>query len=257
MTDPDAGELFALARDAFRGGQTSFQIQAFPFRMTAENLAKHHNDPNMPFWQMLKVASDTFDLTHRPPKTDVCDKHYVFNADAGTATFDPNAPCPEYTVPDSLAQALAQKKAADDAAFAADVAALAAQQQAETAKAAAAAEQAVKDQEAAAARAERPSLFSRIFNHGSAAAQTTASVATTKAVVTTGTSTTAVQPVAASVSVPTPRLRPPVTAVSAPAAATVKPDMTPASPPVGTFVKKEFCWPGDTSPACAAPNKSG
>jgi murein L,D-transpeptidase YafK len=253
MTDVDAGELFALARDAFSGGQRAFQIQALPFRMTADNLAKHHDDPNMPFWQMLKVGSDTFDLTHRPPKTDVCDKRYVFNADAGPV-FDPNAPCPQYTVPDALAQALAQKKASDDAAYAADVAALQTAQQAATAKAAAQAEQAVKDQEAAVARAARPSLFSRIFNHGSAAAQTTASVAATEAPVT----TSATQPVAAaSVVVPTPRLRPPVTAVSAPAAAAVKPDTTPASPPVGTFVKKDFCWPGDTSPECAAPKKSG
>ncbi len=255
MTDEDAGELFALARDSFRGGQTAFEIQALPFRMTAENLAKHHDDPNMPFWQMLKVASDTFDLTHRPPKTDVCDKHYVFNADAGTAVFDPNAPCPEYTVPDVLAQALAQKKAADDAAYAADVAALEAQQQAATAKAAATAEQAVKDQEAAAARAAQPSIFNRIFGGGSAQAQTT-SVAATKAVVATG-ATSAKATTASVTAVPVPRLRPPVTTVSAPAATGLKPDTVPASPPVGTFVKKDFCWPGDTSPDCAVPDKSG
>ena len=255
MTDVDAGELFSLARDSFRGGQTAFQIQALPFRMTADNLAKHHDDPNMPFWQMLKVASDTFDLTHRPPKTDVCNKQYVFNADAGTAVFDPDAPCPQYTVPDVLAQALAQKKAADDAAYAADVAALQAQQQADTAKAAAAAEQAVKDQEEAADRAAHPSLFNRIFGGGSAKAGTTSTVAATKAVVTSGAA--AVQPAATSIAVPTPRLRPPATAISAPAAAAIKPDTTPASPPVGTLVKKDFCWPGDTSPECAAPNKSG
>src|SRR5262245_1679842 len=34
MSDADAGEIFALARDAFKGGQVEFQIQAFPFRMT-------------------------------------------------------------------------------------------------------------------------------------------------------------------------------------------------------------------------------
>ncbi len=30
MTDENAGEIFALARDAFRGGQRAFQIQALP-----------------------------------------------------------------------------------------------------------------------------------------------------------------------------------------------------------------------------------
>ena len=117
MTDEDAGEIFALARDSFRGGQTSFQIQALPFRMTAANLANHRDDPNMDFWRMLKVGSDNFDLTLRPPKVDVCDKGYVFNADAGGATFDASAKCPAYTIPDALTAALTKKQADDAAAF--------------------------------------------------------------------------------------------------------------------------------------------
>jgi len=68
MTDESAGELFALARDSFRGGQTSFQIQAFPFRLTPENMARHRDDPNIDFWRMLKVGYDHFELTKRPPR---------------------------------------------------------------------------------------------------------------------------------------------------------------------------------------------
>ncbi len=117
MTDEAAGEIFALARDSFRGGQRSFQIQALPFRMTPENLARHHDDPNMPFWRVLKTGSDSFDLTRKPPKVDVCAQHYVFNADAGTATFSASAACPPYTQPDWLLAALAKKQAADDAAI--------------------------------------------------------------------------------------------------------------------------------------------
>jgi len=49
MTDEDAGEIFALARDAFKGGQRQFQIQAFPFRMAPENFARHRGDPNTNF----------------------------------------------------------------------------------------------------------------------------------------------------------------------------------------------------------------
>ena len=251
MTDADAGELFGLARDAFQGGQAAFQIQALPFRMTPDNLAKHHDDPNMPFWQMLKVAADTFDLTHRPPKTDVCDQHYVFNADAGTATFDPSAPCPQYTVPDVLAQALSQKQATDMAAYDADVAELETQTKAETATAAAQAEQDVDQQQTAS----RPSFFGRLFGQK---AQPTAVAATTAAPA----KTTA--PVAASqaVTVPDPRLRPVVTQASAPAATVITPAMTPDSPPVGTFVKKDFCWPSEDGKtmSCTGPapaNKSG
>ena len=33
--------------------------EAFPFQMTAENLTRHANDPNAPFWEMLKAGSET------------------------------------------------------------------------------------------------------------------------------------------------------------------------------------------------------
>ena len=37
MTDQGIAELYAIAREAFAGGQSAFQIQAYPYRMTAEN----------------------------------------------------------------------------------------------------------------------------------------------------------------------------------------------------------------------------
>jgi murein L,D-transpeptidase YafK len=40
MTDPQIGEIYAVVRDAFAGGQREVQMQSYPFRMTAENLAK-------------------------------------------------------------------------------------------------------------------------------------------------------------------------------------------------------------------------
>lgn len=210
MTDADAGEIFALARDSFRGGQTSFQIQALPFRMTAENLAKHKDDENMPFWRMLKVGSDNFDLTLRPPKVDICDHQYIFNADAGP-TFDPNAKCPEYTRPQALVDALTTKQVKDDAAFNAAVAVLAAKEKQ--------AGDVATDVAAKAAGKVKPDAGA--------------------------TDATAPKVVAV---VPIPRLRPeakPVAMpVSAPAAA-ITPDATPEIPEVGKFVKKKFVWPGD------------
>ena len=163
MTDKDAGEIFALARDSFRGGQTSFQIQAMPFHMTAENLAKHRDDPNMPFWKMLKVGSDEFDLTRRPPKVDVCNKGYVFNADAGGASFSASAPCPAYSVPAELTTALSQKQAADDQAITVAVARLEAADKRAADKAVADAAAAAAAQARAAERAANPSLVTRIL----------------------------------------------------------------------------------------------
>ena len=44
MTDGVVEEIYILAREALAGGQTAFQVQAYPFRMTAANMAKHKSD---------------------------------------------------------------------------------------------------------------------------------------------------------------------------------------------------------------------
>lgn len=79
VSDAAVLQVYAFARDAFKGGQKSFQIQAFPFRMTAENMAKRRSSENFEFWQNIKVGYDQFELTRRPPVVDVCNKKYVFN----------------------------------------------------------------------------------------------------------------------------------------------------------------------------------
>ncbi|NJL50891.1 MAG: murein L,D-transpeptidase, partial [Blastochloris sp.] len=120
MTDEQIAEIYALGRESFAGGQRSFQVQAYPFRMTPENLAKHRNNPNMAFWRMLKEGNDQFLVSRRALKVDVCEKKYVFNAtpvDGGR--FDPTGPCPAFDVPQDIAAATEQKRAADDAKVAA------------------------------------------------------------------------------------------------------------------------------------------
>src|ERR671910_1212347 len=46
MTDEQIAEIYALARESFFGGQKSFQLAAFPFRMTPLNMARHRNSPH-------------------------------------------------------------------------------------------------------------------------------------------------------------------------------------------------------------------
>src|ERR1700748_1589746 len=67
MTDEQISEIYALARESFFGGPRAFQVQAYPFRMTPANFAKHRNNPNIPFWRMLKEGSDEFELTRQEP----------------------------------------------------------------------------------------------------------------------------------------------------------------------------------------------
>jgi murein L,D-transpeptidase YafK len=81
MTDEAIAEVYALAREAFAGGQRGFQFQAYPFRMTAENLAKHRADPNMPFWRNLKEGSDYFEVMRDEPPVSVANRRYHFGAE--------------------------------------------------------------------------------------------------------------------------------------------------------------------------------
>ena len=128
MTDEQIGEIYALARDSFLGGKPAFQVQAYPFRMTPDNLARHRTNPNMPFWQMLKIGNDHFEATHLEPKVDVCDRRYVFDAQPlpGSSTsglskalaFSPSDPCPAFVVNPKVAQPALQKQRADEAEFA-------------------------------------------------------------------------------------------------------------------------------------------
>jgi murein L,D-transpeptidase YafK len=113
MTDEQISEIYALARESFFGGQKSFQIQAYPFRMTPLNMAKHRNSPHMAFWKMLKEGYDHFEVTRREPKVDVCERHYVFDAEA-SAKFSASDRCPAYRVPEEIASAVREKQRRDD-----------------------------------------------------------------------------------------------------------------------------------------------
>ena len=95
MTDQGVGEIYAIVQKALDGGQQRFQVQAYPFRMTTENMAKHKGDPNMPFWRTLKEGYDAFAFTKRQPKVSVCGSRYVFNKEfVDGEPDDPLAQCP-------------------------------------------------------------------------------------------------------------------------------------------------------------------
>jgi len=78
MTDKQIGEIYALAREAFAGGQQAFQFQAYPFRTTAENMVKYRSDANIGFWRQLKEGSDRFEATGEEPAVSVSAGRYVF-----------------------------------------------------------------------------------------------------------------------------------------------------------------------------------
>ena len=95
MTDAGIKEIYALARETFRGGNGAFQLQLLPFRMTEDNFARHADSPHVAFWRNLQTGTSAFDQARQPPTWDVCEQRYVFNQnDPRTAPLDPNGPCP-------------------------------------------------------------------------------------------------------------------------------------------------------------------
>ncbi|EIM26919.1 L,D-transpeptidase family protein [Microvirga lotononidis] len=99
MTDAGMAEIYALMREAFRGGQKAVQLQAYPFRMTAENLVQHRLDPNIAFWRQLKEGSDRFEATR---------EELVVIVSTGRYTFQPAKS------PDTEAEVLAYRAMEDD-----------------------------------------------------------------------------------------------------------------------------------------------
>ena len=124
MTDEQVLEIYAFAREAFRGGQEYFTVAAYPFRMTPENMARHRDSEHFDFWKMLKVGYDQFELTHRPPVVEVCDRRYVFNQvpEDPDAKFNASAACPASETPASLASAYSAYQSKWNEAFAKAVA---------------------------------------------------------------------------------------------------------------------------------------
>ncbi|WP_269585184.1 L,D-transpeptidase family protein [Roseibium sp. Sym1] len=116
MTDEQVQDIYSLARDSFKGGQRSFQVQAFPFRMTPENMARHRNSPHMEYWQMLKTGYDHFEVAKVPPQISVCEKKYVFDAVplVEGVPFRASGKCPEYQVSPRIASVVAAKRKRDN-----------------------------------------------------------------------------------------------------------------------------------------------
>lgn len=118
MTDERVEEIYALAREAFKGGQKSFQVQAFPFRMTPENMARNVASPHYDFWKMIKEGYDHFNLTKVPPKIDVCEKRYMINRVAERKNmFKADQKCPEVTMPPGLISAYTKLRNEQSEAF--------------------------------------------------------------------------------------------------------------------------------------------
>jgi len=93
MTNDVVDEIWRLVTAALDHGQPRFQVQVFPFRMTARNLKAREDDRWAGFWGDLKTGYDAFERTHVPPSVSVCDGRYVVTEQTSAGAAIP-APCP-------------------------------------------------------------------------------------------------------------------------------------------------------------------
>src|SRR5262249_37304190 len=118
MTDEQIQEIYPLGRAAFLGGQKTFQVPAYPFRMTALNMAKHRTHPAMPSRRLIKKSNDHYMVHESQPKADVCEKRYVFDAEpAPGMSFRAKDKCPTFSVRAEVASAVKEKSDKDEREF--------------------------------------------------------------------------------------------------------------------------------------------
>ncbi len=98
MTDALVEEIYGLTREALKAGQPSFQVQAFPFRMTDARMAEMKKHKWYPFWRTLKEGYDYFERYKLPPQIAICERRYVVNV---TSQSRPEADgvCPPFQRP--------------------------------------------------------------------------------------------------------------------------------------------------------------
>jgi murein L,D-transpeptidase YafK len=85
MTDAQMTEIWTIITAALDAGQPAFQVQAYPFRMTAQNLDPYRGYANAAFWADLAAGNELFERTRLPPVAGVCGGRYTFEAGRSVA----------------------------------------------------------------------------------------------------------------------------------------------------------------------------
>jgi len=79
MTNAKIEEIYKLVEQALNNGQKYVQVHAFPFYMTAQNMAKYSRNEWYDFWSELKEGYDYFETEKLPPQIKVKNGHYTIH----------------------------------------------------------------------------------------------------------------------------------------------------------------------------------
>lgn len=116
MEDEAIAELYALGREAFKGGQRTFDLQIYPFRMTTANMIKHRNSEHIDFWWNLKEGYDAFEMSKTNLKWDVCNNQYIFHPNS-SGSLNAGGACPAGSKKPDLMAKVNNKQVSDQAEF--------------------------------------------------------------------------------------------------------------------------------------------
>ena len=98
MTDALMEEIYGITRESLKAGQPSFQLHAYPFRMTDARMAKEKHNKWYGFWKTMKQGYDYFEKYRIPPSVTVCERRYVVDA-VPQSRPDPSGACPPMSRP--------------------------------------------------------------------------------------------------------------------------------------------------------------
>jgi len=106
MTDYKMEEIYGLSRKHSKVANDKIQLQAFPFRMTTQNLARYADDPNAPFgkcskWEAMRSLQQGDHRRLLFAISTMCSIRGVTVTD-----LDPSAPCPPEITSTPVAAAL-------------------------------------------------------------------------------------------------------------------------------------------------------
>lgn len=80
MTDKYMSEIYQAVEVAFKNGQSTIDVNIYPFRMTTENMLRYRSSSHYSFWQQLKPAYDYFNESGKPAQISVAAGKYTVNS---------------------------------------------------------------------------------------------------------------------------------------------------------------------------------
>ncbi|MDX7986751.1 murein L,D-transpeptidase [Xenorhabdus sp. 12] len=81
MTNRYMDEIYQYTESALYHGQHEIKINIYPFRMTSQNMMRHKNNDNYPFWEQLQPAYEYFAKHGVPANVSIIGGQYIVNAD--------------------------------------------------------------------------------------------------------------------------------------------------------------------------------